>query len=564
MAVKLEGLKSQWKWGVASESRRGLMLGMGYTEEELQRPLIAVVNSWNEYNPGHVHLNQIAERVKQGVREAGGLPLEVMTTGICDGMVLIDPKYIEIPSRNSIADQVELSVEGNFFDGMVLLSTCDSIVPGHLMGAARLDIPAIMVTGGYMPHTFYKGQDINYEPGMEGVGAVTAGKMDLKDLQELIANCYGQCGACDMMTTGNSMCFVAEALGMSLPGNATCSAVSPELRRIAYKAGRQIMYLVEHNITARKVMTRAAVRNAMRVDIATAGSVNLLQHIPAIACEAGYTDENWWTNFDKFSNEVPLLCHSQPSGPHSMMAIDRAGGSKGIMKNMLSILESDCLTVTGKTVYENYKDCEVYDDEVIRSLDNPVSTEPGMGVLLGNISPEGSFLKIAGVPSQLMTFKGPAVCFDSLEDAIDGLRSGKIRKGDAAVLRYMGLKGRFGTTAFTFQEELKGNLELFNSCAIITDGRYSGASSGLSVGYVTPEASQGGVLALIKDGDMIEINVPERTMNVLVSDEELAERKKSFNWEFDTDKYPRYLNMFVQMIGNANQGSIWDIKKKRP
>ena len=490
-------LRSQWKRGVASETRRGLMLGMGYTEEEPDRPLVAVVNSWNEYNPGHVHLKEIAERVKQGVREAGGLPIEVMTTAICDGMVLIDPKYIEIPSRNCIADQVELTVEGNFFDGMVLLSTCDSIVPGHLMGAARIDIPTIMVTGGYMPHRTYRGREISYTRALDIVGTVEAGKTPMKDFNELLDNCFGLCGACGNMTTGNSMCVVAEALGMSMTGNSSLSGVSPKLRQMAYRAGKQIIYLIKNNITARQIITKDAIKNAMKVDMAMAGSVNLLQHIPAIANEADYDDVDWWKYFDEASNDIPLLCHTAPSGPYFMAAVDAAGGMAAVMKELLPKLKGDCLTVTGKTLAENLMDVEIYDHEIIRSLKNPVSREPGMGVLYGNIATEGCFVKIAGVPQQLMTYRGKAVCFESLQDAIDGLRAGKIKQGDAAVLRYFGLKGHFGITGFTFQEELKGHPKLFNSCAIVTDGRFSGCTSGLSVGYVTPEASEGGVLALI-------------------------------------------------------------------
>ena len=562
MSIDPAKLRSKNNWGtasVATETRRGLLLGMGYTDEEIERPLVAVVNSWNEYNPGHVHLKEIAERVKQGVREAGGLPIELMTTGICDGMVLKDPKYIEIPSRNLIADQVELSVDGNFFDGMVLLSTCDSVVPGHLMGAARLDIPAVMVTGGYMPHLYHKGCDVNHMSGLNKIGAAASGKMPLDEMRSLIGNCFGSCGACDAMTTANSMCVAAEAMGMSMPGYSSCSAVSPEIRRIAFRAGKQIMYLIEHGITARQIMSRAAIRNAMRVDIAMAGSINLLQHIPAIACEAGYGDENWWRNFDRFSNEIPLLCDTAPGGPYAMDQVDRAGGMAALMKELMPKMEGDCITVTGKTIAENVKDFEVWDHEVIRSLDDPVSQEPGMGVLFGNISLQGSFVKIAAVPKQLMHFKGKAVVFDDLQSAIEGLRSGKVYPGCAAVLRYMGLRGRFGTTAFPFQEELKGMTELYESCAIITDGRYSGATSGLSVGYVTPEASDGGVLALIKDGDEIEIDVPSRTMNVLVSDDELAARRAEWHWEFPKNDYPRYLNLFVKNIGGASEGSIWHV-----
>ncbi len=551
-------MRSNWEFGEASECRRGLMLGMGYSEEELHRPLIAVVNSWNEYNPGHVHLNQLAERVKQGVREAGGLPLEVMTTAICDGMVLKDPKYIEVPSRNSIADQVEITVEGNFFDGMVMLSTCDSIVPGHLMAAARLDIPTIIVTGGYMPHGQVRGKEVLHIRAQDKVGTMAEGKIDPDLYNDLIAGSWGPCGACTSMTTANSMCMMAEAMGMTLPGNSTMSAVSSSIRLVAYKAGLQIMKLVEEGITARQIMTVDAIKNAITVDMAVAASSNLILHLPAIAHEAGY-DLPWWKYFDEASNNIPLLSHLAPGGEYSVKDFDLAGGMPAMMNRLLSKLNGDCLTVNGKTVRENVENAPCYNDDVIRTLDNPVSREPGIGVLYGNLAPEGAIIKIAAVPSHLMTYTGVARCYDSLHDALDALRAGKIQPGDAVVLRYMGLKGRFGTTAFTFQEELKGKPELYNSCAIITDGRFSGGTSGLSVGYVSPEAALGSPLALIKDGDTVDIDIPARKINMRVSDGEIAERAKSFNWQFPGGDYPRYLRLFSNNVGSMAKGGVWDI-----
>lgn len=548
-------LKSRWEFSQASECRRGLMCGMGYSAEEQDKPRIAVVNSWNEYNPGHVHLKQLAERVKAGIRDAGGLPLEVMTTAICDGMVEKDPKYIEVPSRNSIADQVEITVEGNFFDGMVLLSTCDSIVPGHLMAAARLDIPAIMVTGGYMPHGVCRGKEVIHIHAQDQVGAMEAGRIDAREYNDLIEHSWGTCGGCTSMTTANSMCMVAEALGMSLPGNSTVSATSSELYQIAYKAGRRIMGLVEEGVTARKIITPDSVRNAIKMDMALAASSNLILHIPAIAHEAGY-DEPWWKYFDEASNEIPLLAHIVPSGPkYSVHDLCLAGGMPAVMKELLPKLAGDCLTVTGKSIAENVKDAKVYDRNVIHSLDNPVMKMPGIGVLYGNLAPEGSIVKIAAVPSNLMTFKGPARVFDELDDALDALKAGNIKVGDACVLRFLGLKGRFGTTAFTFQEMLKGRKELFESCAVITDGRFSGGTSGLSVGYVSPEAALMGPLGLVRDGDEITIDIPNRRIDVAA---DLEERKKDFNWKFDGSKYPRYLNLFVKNVGSMAHGGIWE------
>lgn len=551
-------MRSNWEFGEAEECRRGLMLGMGYSEEELKRPLIAVVNSWNEYNPGHVHLNQLAERVKQGVREAGGLPLEVMTTAICDGMVLKDPKYIEVPSRNSIADQVEITVEGNFFDGMVMLSTCDSIVPGHLMAAARLDIPTVIVTGGYMPHGQVRGKEVLHIRAQDKVGTMAEGKIDPDLYNDLIAGSWGPCGACTSMTTANSMCMMAEAMGMTLPGNSTMSAVSSSIRLVAYKAGLQIMKLVEEGITARQIMTVDAIKNAIAVDMAVAASSNLILHLPAIAHEAGY-ELPWWKYFDEASNNIPLLSHLAPGGDYSVKDFDLAGGMPALMNKLLSKLNGDALTVTGKTIRENVEGAPCYNDDVIRSLDNPVSSEPGIGVLYGNLAPEGSIIKIAAVPKNLMTFTGVAKCYDGLHEALDALRAGEIKPGDAIVLRYMGLKGRFGTTAFTFQEELKGQPELYNSCAIITDGRFSGGTSGLSVGYVSPEAALGSPLALIKDGDTVDIDVPGRKINMRVSNEEIAERAKSFNWVFPGSDYPRYLRLFSKNVGSMAKGGIWEV-----
>ncbi|MDD6683347.1 MAG: dihydroxy-acid dehydratase [Clostridiales bacterium] len=551
-------MRSNWEFGEAAECRRGLMLGMGYSEEELHRPLIAVVNSWNEYNPGHVHLNQLAERVKQGIREAGGLPLEVMTTAICDGMVLKDPKYIEIPSRNSIADQVEVTVEGNFFDGMVMLSTCDSIVPGHLMAAARLDIPTIIVTGGYMPHGQFRGKEVLHIRAQDKVGTAAAGKMDMDEYNGLIANSWGICGACTSMTTANSMCMVAEAMGMTLPGNSTMSAVSSQIRLLAYQAGKQIMNLVYEGITARQIMTVDAIKNSIAMDMAVAGSSNLILHIPAIAHEAGY-DLPWWKYFDEASNTVPLLSHLAPGGEYSVKDFDLAGGMSALLKNLMPKLNGKCLTVTGNTLEENVKNAVVYNDDCIRTLDNPVSTEPGIGVLYGNLAPEGSILKIAAVPEALMHFKGKAKCYDGLQEALEALRAGEIVAGDAIVLRYLGLKGRFGTTAFTFQEELKGKPGLYESCAIITDGRFSGGTSGLSVGYVSPEAALGSPLAVVQNGDEIEIDVPNRKMDLLISEEEMADRISKFSWEFPGKEYHRYLRMFVKTIGSMAKGGIWEV-----
>ncbi len=550
-------LRSKWEFGEASECRRGLLCGMGISPEEQAKPLIGIVNSWNEYNPGHVHLKALAERVKQGVRDAGGYPVEVMTTGICDGMVLKDPKYIEIPSRNSIADQVEITADGNFFDGMVMLSTCDSIVPGHLMAAARLDIPTVLVTGGYMPLGTFRGKEVLHIHAQDKVGTMQDGKIDPDEYNGLIEHSWGTCGGCTSMTTANSMCMVAEALGMSLPYNSTVSAVSSELALIAYRAGQRVMDLLRKGITARKIITPAALRNAIKMDMAVAASSNLILHIPAIAHEAGY-DEPWWKYFDEASNDIPLLSHLAPSGPYNLHDLDLAGGLPAVLKELQPKLDGGCLTVTGKTLAENVASAQVWNADVIHTLADPVMRKPGIGVLYGNLAPEGAIIKIAAVPDHLFTFSGPARVFNSLDEGLAALRAGKVKPGDACVLRFLGLKARFGTTAFMFQEELKGRSELYNSCAVITDGRFSGGTSGLSVGYVSPEAALRGPLGLVKEGDMIEIDIPNRKIDLKIDDAEMAKRKAEFSWKFDETKYPRFLNLFVKNVGSMAHGGIWE------
>ncbi len=548
--------RSSTPYGVACECRRGLVRGLGYTEEEFDRPIIAVVNSWNEYNPGHVHLRSLAERVKQGIREAGGLPFEMMTTGICDGMVLKNPRYIELPSRNGIADEVELVVESNMFDGMVMLSTCDSIVPGHLMAAARLDIPTILVTGGYMPMPFLDGKSANYIELTDHVGQVMRGCYSRAAAEREVERMYTPCGACGVMTTANSMCLAAEALGMTMPGNGCMSAVSSELLQTAYLAGKQIMKLLADGITARRIITPEAVDNAIAMTMAMAGSTNLFMHLPAIANEAGLHDR-WWAHFDRASREIPQIVGASPSGRWHLQDIDRAGGSRAVLKSLMPKLNGNALTVTGKTLAENCADAQIYDPEVIRSLDNPVSQEGALYVLYGSLAPDGAMIKAAAVEDSMRKFAGPARCFDSLRQALDALNADQIRKGDVCILRYLGPKGAFGTTSYQFQKELKGR-GLAHDVAIVTDGRFSGGSSGLSIGYLSPEAALGSPLALVQDGDRISIDLDQRKIDLEVPSAELEERRKNWSWKFDPAGVPPFLRLFVKNVGSLANGAIWE------
>ena len=524
MNSSISTLRSVSGYGVANECRRGLVRGMGYTEEEFERPIIAVVNSWNEYNPGHVHLRRLSERVKQGVREAGGLPFELMTTAVCDGMVL--------------------------------LSTCDSIVPGHLMAAARLDIPAIMVTGGYMPMTSLDGRNVNYIELTDHVGKVMSGQYERAKADREIASMYAPCGACGVMTTANSMCFAAEALGLSLPGNGCMSAVGSAILQCAYRAGKRIMELVEQKITARQLLTADAVENAIAMTMATAGSTNLFLHLPAIATEAGLR-RRWWETFDRASRSVPQIVAASPSGPWHLQEIDRAGGSAAILKRLLPLLHGDALTVTGKTIAENYAETPVFDEEIIRPLEHPVSTSGALYVLYGSLAPDGCIIKAGACTDAMHRFSGPARTFDSLDDALNALKENRIRKGDAAILRYLGPKAAFGTTAYVFQKELKGR-GLADDVAIITDGRFSGGSSGLSIGYLSPEAALGGPLALVRDGDRIEIDLDQRRIDLLVSPEELKQRRSQWHWEFPADQYPPFLRLFSKNAGSLANGAVWE------
>ena len=549
-------LRSVNSYGVAGECRRGLVRGMGYTEEEFERPIIAVVNSWNEYNPGHVHLRNLSERVKQGIREAGGLPFELMTTAVCDGMVLKNPSYIELPSRNSIADEVELIVESNMFDGMVLLSTCDSIVPGHLMAAARLDIPAIMVTGGYMPMPVFNGASVNYIELTDHVGKVMNGQYDRAKADQEVANMYAPCGACGVMTTANSMCLAAEALGLTLPGNGCMSASGSAILQCAYHAGKRIMELVAENITARRIITADAVENAIAMTMATAGSTNLFMHLPAIANEAGLP-ERWWAKFDQASRKIPQIVAASPSGPWHLQDVDRAGGSAAVMKRLLPLIHKDALTVTGKTVGENYAEAPVFDEEIIRPLENPVSASGALYVLYGSLAPDGCIIKAGACDDSMRRFSGLAKTFDSLDEALAALNGNRIEKGDVAVLRYLGPKAAFGTTAYVFQKELKGR-GLAHDVAIVTDGRFSGGSSGLSIGYLSPEAALGGPLALVRDGDRIEIDLDERRIDLLIPEEERNRRKSQWHWEFHAEKYPPFLRLFSRNVGSLANGAIWE------
>jgi len=546
------------KVGVQRAPHRALLKALGITDSDLSKPFIGVVNSFTNVVPGHAHLNQVAEAVKAGVISAGGVPFEFNTIGICDGIAMghSGMRY-SLPSRELIADSVEVMVQAHRFDGIVMISTCDKITPGMLMAAARLNIPAIMVTGGPMLSGIYKGKKVGTASMFEAIGKVAAGKMDEKELKCLEDVACPTCGSCNGMFTANTMACVTEALGMSLPGCATPAAVSAERLRIAKATGERVVELVNEDLKPIDVLSSDAFENAIMVDMALGGSTNTVLHVTAIANEAEL--DLPLSLFDKLSKRVPHLSSMIPSGPYDMQDLNEAGGIPAVMKVLKDSLHLNATTVTGKTVKENIESAVVLNPEVIRPLDNPVHKEGGIAVLKGNLAPDGAVVKAAGISANMMVHQGPAKTFDSEEAAMKAILNKKIQEGDVVVIRYEGPKGGPGMREMLSPTATIAGMGLSESVALITDGRFSGATRGPCIGHVSPEAAVGGPIGLLEDGDIIEIDVPKRKMNVKLSDEELAKRAKSW-----TEKEPNvkkgYLVRYSQLVQPAHKGSI--LKKR--
>jgi len=546
------------KVGVQRAPHRALLKALGITDSDLSKPFIGVVNSFTNVVPGHAHLNQVAEAVKAGVISAGGVPFEFNTIGICDGIAMghSGMRY-SLPSREIIADSVEVMVQAHRFDGIVMISTCDKITPGMLMAAARLNIPAIMVTGGPMLSGIYKGKKVGTASMFEAIGKVAAGKMDEKELKCLEDVACPTCGSCNGMFTANTMACVTEALGMSLPGCATPAAVSAERLRIAKATGERVVELVNEDLKPIDVLSSNAFENAIMVDMALGGSTNTVLHVTAIANEAEL--DLPLSLFDKLSKRVPHLSSMIPSGPYDMQDLNEAGGIPAVMKVLKDSLHLNAVTVTGKTVKENIEPAVVLNPEVIRPLDNPVHKEGGIAVLKGNLAPDGAVVKAAGISANMMVHQGPAKTFDSEEAAMNAILNKKIQEGDVVVIRYEGPKGGPGMREMLSPTATIAGMGLSESVALITDGRFSGATRGPCIGHVSPEAAVGGPIGLLEDGDIIEIDVPKRKMNVKLSDEELAKRAKSW-----TEKEPNvkkgYLVRYSQLVQPAHKGSI--LKKR--
>ncbi|MCI9219033.1 MAG: dihydroxy-acid dehydratase [Lachnospiraceae bacterium] len=549
------------KTGTAQAPHRSLFNALGYTEEERRRPLIGIVCSYNEIVPGHMNLDKIAEAVKMGVAMAGGTPIMFPAIAVCDGIAMghVGMKY-SLVTRDLIADSTECMALAHGFDGLVCIPNCDKNVPGLLMAAARVNIPTIFVSGGPMMAGRIHGQKKSLSSMFEAVGSVAAGTMTTEELCEYEEKVCPTCGSCSGMYTANSMNCLTEAIGMGLKGNGTVPAVYSERIRLAKHAGMKIMELVEKDIKPRDIMTEKAFMNALTVDMALGCSTNSMLHLPAIAREAGVE-----LNLDianELSAKTPNLCHLAPAGPTYMEDLNEAGGVYAVMNELAkkNLLNPDCMTVNGTPIGENIKNCRNLNPEVIRPVENPYSETGGIAILKGNLAPDSGVVKRSAVVPEMLVHQGPARVFDCEEDAIEAIKGGKIVAGDVVVIRYEGPKGGPGMREMLNPTSAIAGMGLGSSVALITDGRFSGASRGASIGHVSPEAAVGGPIALVEEGDIISINIPENKLEVLVSDEVLAQRRA--NWQPREPKVSTgYLTRYREMVTSGNRGAVLEIRK---
>ena len=549
------------KKGIQQAPHRSLFNALGMTEEELARPLVGIVCSYNEIVPGHMNLDKIAQAVKMGVAMAGGTPVMFPAIAVCDGIAMGHEgmKY-SLVTRDLIADSTECMAKAHQFDALVMIPNCDKNVPGLLMAAARVNVPTVFVSGGPMLAGHVMGQKRSLSSMFEAVGANAAGKLTLDQVKEFEEKVCPTCGSCSGMYTANSMNCLTEALGMGLQGNGTIPAVYSERLKLAKHAGMAVMELYRKDIRPRDIMTKDAILNALTVDMALGCSTNSMLHLPAIAHEIGFDFDISFAN--EISAKTPNLCHLAPAGPTYMEDLNEAGGVYAVMNELseLGLLHEDCMTVTGKTVGENIKGCVNKNPEVIRPLDNPYSKTGGLAVLKGNLAPDGSVVKRSAVADSMMVHSGPARVFDCEEDAIAAIKGGKIVDGDVVVIRYEGPKGGPGMREMLNPTSAIAGMGLGETVALITDGRFSGASRGASIGHVSPEAAVGGPIALVEEGDIINIDIPNMTLNVDVSDEELAKRKA--NWQPREPKVTTgYLARYASMVTSGNKGATLEINK---
>jgi dihydroxy-acid dehydratase len=513
----------QIKKGTEKAPHRALLKSLGLQDDDMAKPLIGVANSYTNIVPGHIHLRTIGEAVKEGILSAGGTPFEFNTIAVCDGIAMgHDGMRYSLPSREIIADSVEIMLQAHSLDGLVMISNCDKVTPGMLMAAARVNIPSIMVTGGPMVAGRHRGKKISYSAMPEALGQVAAGKMSEEELLEMETEACPGCGSCSGMFTANTMACLTETLGMSLPYCGTSLATSAFKLRLSRATGKQIIKLVKDDLKPSQILTKEAFENAIAVDMALGGSTNTTLHLPAIAKEAGLTLP--LSTFDEIGRKVPHLCSMIPSGSYALEDLDSAGGVPAVMRELKSLLNLKLPTVSGKTVGENIKDAVVLDREVIHSLTSPVHKEGGIAILTGNLAPKGSVIKTAGVSPKMQKHTGPAKVYDSEKEALTAIRGNEIKPGDVVVIRYEGPRGGPGMPEMLFPTATIAGMGLSESVALITDGRFSGATRGGSIGHVAPEAFEGGPIAVLKNGDVITIDIPNRTLKVELSDKELRAR----------------------------------------
>jgi len=543
------------KKGVERAPHRSLLYALGCTRDDINKPFIGIVNSFTEIVPGHIHLREIAEAVKAGVREGGGVPFEFNTIAVCDGIAMnhAGMKY-SLPSRELIADSIEIMAEGHAFDALVFIPNCDKIIPGMLMAAVRLNLPAIFVSGGPMLAGHLDGKKIDLNTVFEGVGAVTGGKMTGEELIRLEETACPGCGSCAGMFTANTMNCLTEVLGMGLPGNGTIPAVDARRRVLAKKAGRQVMKLLADDIRPRSIINGDAIYNAFTADMALGGSSNSVLHLVAIASEAGADFKLATVN--EISQRTPYLCKLRPSGPHHIEDLDRAGGIPAVMGELRGLLKLKSKTVTGKTVGENIANVKTLDSEVIRSVKTAHMATGGLVMLFGNLAPEGAVVKKAAVAPEMMVHRGPARVFDSEEEATKAIMNKKIKSGDVLVIRYEGPKGGPGMREMLTPTSLITGIGMDKEVALITDGRFSGATRGASIGHVSPEAAARGPIAAVKEGDIINIDIPGHKLDIELTDKEIADRLAKLA-DFEPRIKTGYLSRYIEKVTSASTGAVF-------
>ncbi len=549
-------MRSDIKKGIEGAPKRALMYGMGLTKEEIERPLIGIVNAQNEVIPGHLHLDEIAEAAKNGVRMSGGLPLEFPAIGVCDGIAMghVGMNY-SLASRELIADSIEAMAMAHGFDALVLIPNCDKIVPGMLMAAARLNIPSIVVSGGPMLPGKKNGKVYDFNSAMEGVGACKDGTVSEEELEALAMNSCPGCGSCSGLFTANSMNCLTEALGMGIPYNGTAASHSGERKRMAKYAGMYVMELLKNDIKPRDILTIDAFKNAIAVDMAMAGSTNTVLHLPAIAYESGI--ELNLDFFDEISEKTPCLTKLSPSGKHHIEDLHMAGGIPAIMNELSKIngINLDCKTVTGKTIGENIGNCEIENEEVIHTLKNPYSNQGGLAILKGNLALNGAVVKKSAVAEEMLVHEGPARVFNSEEEAVNAIFGKKINKGDVIVIRYEGPKGGPGMKEMLSPTSAVAGMGLDKHVALLTDGRFSGATRGASIGHISPEAMEGGLIGIVEEGDIISINIPDKKLELKVDEVEIENRKLKFKPLEPKIKHG-YLSRYAKLVTSANTGAV--------